>query len=192
MSVRPMRLWDFGICYWISIVGPGNLFCTCDQWVYDILEFVMEFPSWGLVIYFVRVTNESMRFWNLLWNSHLGACSYWGTFQWFLWQMSDGLEINWKILTTHNWQIPNMVLSYQFVCAIIQQIEATQLQADPDATEIKFMVETYGGLFHSAAITHSCWEHSSIMESHWHRALFLAAGTVAIHWRAGSGLKKCN
>jgi hypothetical protein len=79
--------------------------------------FVLEFPSWDLVIYFVHVTNEAMRFWNLLWNSHLGACSYWGTFQWFLWQMSDGLEITWKILGTHIWQIPKMVLSYQFVCA---------------------------------------------------------------------------
>jgi hypothetical protein len=94
----------------------------------------------------------------LLWNSHLGACSYWGTFQWFLWQMSDGLEITWKILTAHNWQI---------------RVSSIQL------------------LSHTAAVI-QLLRSQHIMESHWHRALFLAAGTVAIHWRARSGLNVIN
>jgi hypothetical protein len=34
-----------------------------------------------------------------------------------------------------------------------------------------------------------CYDHSSLMESHLHRALFLVTGTVPFHCRAATGLK---
>jgi hypothetical protein len=37
-----------------------------------------------------------------------------------------------------------------------------------------------------------CYDHSSLMESHLHRALFLVTGTVPFHCRAASGLTSGN
>jgi hypothetical protein len=50
--------------------------------------------------------------------------------------------------------------------------------------------------FHEAAVitvtVHSNCDHRSLMERHWHRALFLTAKAISFHWRAANALKICN
>jgi hypothetical protein len=36
-----------------------------------------------------------------------------------------------------------------------------------------------------------CGNHNTLVESHWHKTLFLVVGTVAFHWKVASALKIC-
>jgi len=86
----------------------------------------------------------------------------------------------------------NWCFTYQLLASTTGSVTIDEFHQRASSSCKYLRVSSWGAVTCKGLFPLGCCDHSSLLESHWHKALFLSGGIVTFDWRATIMVKICN